>query len=92
MKGGPELSEPDITSWNSIYQELAKTIGVEATLKLYQDYRGLQLNLPVRLVSRESMLEQLKIEYTGENKRELARKYDYSQRTIERMLNEIQKE
>jgi len=78
--------------WNSLYKELSGVIGIEATLKLYEEYRGMQLNLPARLISRKHLLICLKNEYTGENKRELARKYGYSQRTIERMIREFQRE
>lgn len=78
--------------WNKAYRDLEKIIGIEATLKLYQEYRGMQLNFPIRLISRAYFLEILRTHYTGSNKQALARKYGYSQRSVERMLREIRKE
>lgn len=83
------MNDVDTHGWNKIYRDLEKTIGLEATLNLYQEYRGMQLNLPIRLISRSYMLDVLRTEYNGYNKQELARRFGYSQRSIERMLREI---
>ena len=83
------MNEINIQGWNKIYRELEKVIGLDATLSLFKEYRGMQLNLPIRLISRSYMLEVLRNEYTGYNKQELARRFGYSQRSVERMLREI---
>lgn len=81
--------DQNTSGWNRTYKDLEQIVGVEATIKIYKEYRGMQLNLPVRLFSRDYLTQRLAIEYNGLNKRELAKKYGYSQRTIERMLREI---
>ena len=86
------MNEINIQGWNKVYRELEKVIGLDATLSLFKEYRGMQLNLPIRLISRSYMLEVLRNEYTGYNKQELARRYGYSQRSVERMLREIKNE
>lgn len=86
------MEEFDTSGWNKIYKDLQKVIGTEATLNLFKEYRGIQLNLPVRLISRSYMLDILRNDYDGQNKQKLARLYGYSQRSIERMLREIREE
>ncbi|MEO1769746.1 Mor transcription activator family protein [Candidatus Enterococcus ferrettii] len=86
------MNELDTSGWNKIYKDLQKVIGTEATLNLFKEYRGIQLNLPVRLISRSHMLDVLRIDYDGRNKQKLARAYGYSQRSIERMLREIKEQ
>lgn len=83
------MEEFDTSGWNKVYKDLQKVIGTEATLSLFEEYRGIQLNLPVRLISRSYMLDILRSDYDGHNKQKLARMYGYSQRSIERMLREI---
>ncbi|MFM2490128.1 hypothetical protein ABW365_21410 [Enterococcus avium] len=41
---------PDIYSWHSIYKELAQLIGTEATIQVYQEFKGTQVHFPVRLI------------------------------------------
>jgi len=86
------MNEINTQGWNKVYRELEKVIGLDATLNLFKEYRGMQLNLPIRLISRSYMLEVLRNEYTGYNKQELARRFGYSQRSVERMLREIKNE
>lgn len=86
------MNELDTQGWNKVYRDLEKVIGLDATLSLFKEYRGMQLNFPIRLISRHAMIDILRTEYTGLNKQDLARRYGYSQRSIERMLREIRNE
>lgn len=85
------VSNMDTKSWHPVYQELKQIIGVEATMKLFDEYKGTQLSFPIRLVSRQYLQQAIATEYDGTNKRKLAKKYGYSQRTIERIIRTIDK-
>lgn len=91
-KEGERVSEPEIQGWNKVYRDLEKIVGKQGTLAIYQEFRGLQINFPIRLISRAYMMDVLRTEYTGKNKQKLANHYGYSQRSIERMLKELERE
>lgn len=73
---------------NQFYSELSELIGDEATFTIYQNYRGLILNVPKKLYSSEKVAYKLlALESVNlQTKQKYARKYDYSQRQIERLL------
>lgn len=72
----------------SIYEEIALIIGEEQTLKLYENFRGQQITFPQRLYTTEYVARYVKENYNGKNVRELARKFDYSERRIREFLKE----
>lgn len=86
------VSEPEAQGWNKVYRDLERLVGKQGTLAIYHEFRGLQINFPVRLISRAHMMEVLRYEYDGDNKQKLANHYGYSQRSIERMLKELEDE
>lgn len=74
--------------YNAVYKELSEIIGLDATLKVYMRFKGEQITFPVRLYN-PSMIQQKVIkEYDGSNIAELARKYDYSEKTVRRMIKD----
>lgn len=79
---------PKSTNLAGIYRDIAEQIGVEDTYKLYEHFKGQQLSLPMRFYSVEYMEATVREEYNGTNLKELARKYDYSERRIRQMLRE----
>lgn len=92
MKGGERVNEPEVQGWNKVYRDLERVVGKQSTLAIYQEFRGLQVNFPIRLISRAYMKDLLRTEYTGKNKQKIATHYGYSQRSIERMLKELERE
>lgn len=76
----------DIYSWNTIYREFAKLIGVESTLEIFENYHGTQINFPMRLVSSDHIKQVVLNEYDGTNLKELAMFYGYSERHLRRLL------
>ncbi len=73
---------------NGSYCELASVLGVEAVLKIHAKYRGTQVFFPVELFSRDFIQEQIINEYNGNNVRELAVKYGYTEKWVRKILNE----
>lgn len=52
---------------NGIYERLADLIGIDNVIRIYQEYRGQQINFPVRLFSRHYVRQQVAIQYDGSN-------------------------
>ena len=74
--------------YNAVYREISEIIGLDATLKLYLRFKGQQVSFPVRLYSPHLIQQNVIKEYDGTNIAELARKYDYSEKTIRRMIKD----
>ena len=73
---------------NGIYEQLADLIGIDGAIRIYQYYKGQQLNFPVRLFSRGYVLSEVARQYNGSNVNTLATKFGYSERQIRQMLKE----
>lgn len=74
--------------WHPIYQEIAKMIGTDATLKFYEAFKGVQITFPKRLLNKESEAKQIKLEYKqGKKINKLAINHEYSERSIRRILS-----
>ena len=74
--------------YNDIYKELSEIIGLDATLKLYLRLKGQQITFPVRLYNPHLIQQNVIREWNGTNIAELAQKYDYSEKTIRRMIKD----
>lgn len=72
------------------YQELLEIMDEETMLKVYQYYQGLTITFPKKLYDGKMIKKELKLlgKIEPKERQELARKYGYSQRQIERWLNE----
>ena len=75
-------------SLNNVYKEIADELGLEAAKTIYCMFRGQQISFPLRFMSPEKIREKVIEEFNGTNVRELARKYDYSEKTIRRIIRE----
>lgn len=75
-------------SLNNVYKEIADELGLEAAKTIYRMFRGQQISFPLRFMSPEKIREKVIEEFNGTNVRELARKYDYSEKTIRRIIRE----
>lgn len=78
----------EIELYNDIYKEISEIVGLEATLKIYLRFKGQQISFPVRLYSPHLIQQSVIKEYDGTNIAELAQKYDYSEKTIRRMIKD----
>ena len=87
-RGELDTMKKEIELYNDIYKEISEILGLEATLKLYLRFKGQQISFPVRLYSPHLIQQNVIKEYDGTNIAELARKYDYSQKTIRRMIKD----
>ena len=73
---------------NGVYEQMSEIIGFDNVVKLYENYKGSQINFPTRLFSKEFVLkEALKVyDGTSESINLIATKYSYSERTIRKLL------
>lgn len=78
--------ESTSNSLNSIYRELVDIIGMENTEKLYAEFKGQQVSYPVKFHNKQFIYGEIKKEFNGGNLKQLAAKYDYSERTIRRIV------
>ena len=74
--------------YNDIYREISEIIGLDATLKVYLRFKGQQVTFPVRLYNPHMIQQNVIKEYDGTNIPSLAQKYDYSEKTIRRMIKD----
>lgn len=80
--------EKETDLYNAVYKEISELIGHEATIKLYVRFKGQQVTFPVRLYSPLQIQRSVVKEFNGSNITQLAQKYDYSERTIRRMIRD----
>ena len=85
---GVDVLKKEVELYNDIYKEISEIVGLEDTLKIYLRFKGQQVSFPVRLYSPHLIQQNVIKEYDGTNIPELARKYDYSQKTIRRMISD----
>ena len=76
----------DLSGLNDVYRDIAGEIGIENTIAIYRLFHGTQITFPSRLFSKEYIHDAIIKEYNGKNALQLAQKYNYSERTIWRIL------
>lgn len=72
---------------NSVYAKIVSLVGIENAKILFNEYRGQQLTFPVEFYNKEYTYSAIVAEYDGKNVKYLAKKYNYSEHTIRRILN-----
>lgn len=87
-RGEVDTMKKEIELYNDIYKEISEIVGLEATLKIYLRFKGQQITFPMRLYSPHMIQQNVIKEYDGTNIAELAQKYDYSEKTIRRMIKD----
>ena len=80
------MAERDPELLNSVYREISERMGVDAAFELYQMFKGQQICFPVRFYNPACLRQIIIQEYDGTNIRLLATKYNYSEKTIRRIV------
>lgn len=83
---GENLLGEDFSGLNDVYREIADEIGIENTIVIFNLFHGTQISFPNRLFSKEHTHKAIIKEYDGKNVPQLAQKYNYSERSIWRIL------
>ncbi|MBO5745501.1 MAG: Mor transcription activator family protein [Clostridia bacterium] len=78
----------DNKNLNGIYHDIADSAGLECAKMIFDEYRGQQVTFPVEFFNKQYIYDCIIADYNGNNIKALAVKYDYSERTIRRILKE----
>lgn len=73
---------------NGVYMEISERLGTDVAIEIHKMFKGQQISFPLRLFNRDIIHEKIRAEYDGTNIRMLAAKYDYSEKSIRRILKE----
>lgn len=82
------MNENEVELLNEVYREISEKIGLDSAIVIYQMFKGQQITFPVHLFNSKRIQRNIIKEYDGTNIRELARKYDYSEKTVRRMIKD----
>lgn len=82
------LNENDIELLNSTYKEINDEFGIDTAMRLYQMYKGTQVNFPMRFLNPKLVKKRIVEEFDGTNLKQLAVKYSYSEKTLRRIIQE----
>jgi Mor family transcriptional regulator len=83
-----QMAQKDPELLNSIYKEISEKLGVDTAMEIYQLFKGQQVTFPMRFFNTECIRKIIVQEFDGTNIKKLAVKYDYSEKTIRRILRE----
>lgn len=86
------MAEQDSELLNSVYKEISEKLGMDTAMELYQMFKGQQINFPVRFFNPTQIQQIIIREYDGTNVRTLAIKYNYSEKTIRRIVKDLREE
>ena len=82
------MNENEMDLLNEVYREISEKVGIDSAIVIYQMFKGQQITFPVHLFNSKRIQRSIIKEYDGSNIRELARKYDYSEKTVRRMIKD----
>ena len=71
---------------NSVYKEISEKLGENVAIEIYKMFKGQQICFPVRFFNPSRIHQVIVEEYNGTNVRALATKYNYSEKTIRRIV------
>lgn len=83
-----EMVESDAELLNTIYREIAEQLGIDTAMDIYQMFKGQQITFPVRFLNPTRIQQIIIQEYDGTNIRALATKYNYSEKTVRRIIRD----
>lgn len=73
-----------------VYKEIADVIGVEATVQLHDHFKGQQINLPIKLYTKEFVVKQIRVSNEKNNIKDVARAYGYTERRLRQIMKEME--
>lgn len=76
----------EVSHLAGIYKDLAELIGYENVFIIFHNMKGQQVTFPKRLFTKEYTDSQILSLYNGKNVKALARKFDYTECHVYRIL------
>lgn len=74
-----------------VYITLIELVGIEATIKIYEAFRGQEIFFPKRFLHSDYIALQIMEKYDGTNLKELATEYGYTERHLRNLIKGYQK-
>lgn len=87
-KGVIRMAEKDSELLNTVYKEIADNLGMDIAMDIYKMYKGQQITFPVRFLNPARIQRIIIQEYDGTNIKALATKYNYSEKTVRRIIRD----
>ncbi len=82
------MAENNSELLNTVYREICERLGMNAAMTIYEMFKGQQISFPTRFFDSTMIHQAIIREYDGTNIRMLAIKYNYSEKTIRRIIKE----
>ena len=82
------MAEKDSELLNAVYKEISEKLGMDTAMEIHQMFKGQQINFPVRFFNPARIQQIIVKEYDGTNIRTLAIKYNYSEKTVRRIIKD----
>lgn len=82
------MSEKDSELLNMVYKEIADNLGMDIAMDIYKLFKGQQITFPVRFFNPARIQRIIIQEYDGTNIKSLATKYNYSEKTVRRIIRD----
>lgn len=82
------MEERDSELLNNVYREISERLGMDTAMEIYQMFKGQQISFPVRFFNPSRIQKIIIQEYNGSNIRLLATKYNYSEKTVRRIIRD----
>lgn len=83
-----QMAEADSELLNTVYREIADNLGMDTAMDVYKMFKGQQICFPVRFFNPARIQRHIIEEYDGTNIKALAIKYNYSEKTVRRIIRE----
>ena len=80
------MDNKDTELYNDIYNEISSEFGKETAIRIFKMYKGQQITFPMHLYNVKKIRDTIAIEFNGSNLKELSAKYDYSEKTLRRLI------
>lgn len=82
------MGERDSELLNMVYKEIADNLGMDVAMDIYKMFKGQQITFPVRFFNPARIQRIIIQEYDGTNIKTLATKYNYSEKTVRRIIRD----
>lgn len=83
-----EMAKTDKELLNHVYREISEAMGTDMAMEMYRLFKGQQITFPVRFFDPQCIKRKIVEEYDGTNIGLLAKKYDYSEKSIRRIIKD----
>ena len=87
-KGVMWMAENDPELLNTVYKEVSEKLGMDTAMEIYRMFKGQQISFPMRFFNPTRIQKCIVQEYDGTNVKTPAIKYNYSEKTVRRIIKD----